>query len=148
MYEKDTITRIEKAVDDSFASKLEDIGYAQAVWTLLSVNEDYSLKVTHQASDLEEMHIFADVHLNALTYPLQRCLKEAASGTIMVDANSLTKTTNSPWIGSKPRRTTLIFAHFFRCGIGRRLMSRSTGNASLSLVRLTSRGNTRPITVL
>ncbi|MET4491643.1 hypothetical protein [Bradyrhizobium sp. LA7.1] len=65
---------IEKEIDETFAaSKLVEVGYAQAVWTLLSMNEDAYLKAITTLSDTE-MHIFADVRLNALTYPLRVCL--------------------------------------------------------------------------
>jgi hypothetical protein len=81
MQDKETIARIEKQIDDSFArSKLMKAGYTQAIWTLLSVNEDYFLKVLNQLPE-EEQRIFADVHMNALTYPLRVCLHKATEGT-------------------------------------------------------------------
>jgi hypothetical protein len=42
----------------------------------LSVNEDYFLKAL--TSDKIDMHIFSDIHLNALTYPLRVCFKNAS----------------------------------------------------------------------
>jgi hypothetical protein len=73
-----SIEAIEKDIDETFsASKLLDTGYAQAVWTLLSMNEDAYLKAIHTLSG-EELHIFADSHLNALTYPLRACLERCS----------------------------------------------------------------------
>jgi hypothetical protein len=39
-----TVEDVERAIDLAFAdNRLKDAGYAQAVWTLLSVNEDQYL---------------------------------------------------------------------------------------------------------
>jgi hypothetical protein len=71
----EVIEEIEREIDRAFASNtLKDEGYAQAVWTLLSVTEDYFLKVFQQQEDV--MDIFTDVHMNALTYPLRVCHRE------------------------------------------------------------------------
>lgn len=75
----EAIEEIEREVDCSFASNaLKNEEYAQAVWTLLSVTEDYFLKVFHHPEDV--MDIFTDVHMNALTYPLRVCQKECTQG--------------------------------------------------------------------
>lgn len=67
-----TVTEAEEEIDRSFASNaLKNEGYAQAVWTLLSMNEDYFVKVMHQQP--EDADIFTDIHMNALTYPLRVC---------------------------------------------------------------------------
>src|SRR6202035_918985 len=72
------IRRTEAEIDRSFASsELPVIGYAQAVWTLLSVNEDAFLMALRDASGEHDMHIFTDVRLNALSHPLRVCLKRA-----------------------------------------------------------------------
>ncbi|MCK1705221.1 hypothetical protein IVA86_28405 [Bradyrhizobium sp. 146] len=74
----DFIRGIEQEVDETFAtSRLLDTGFAQAAWTLLSMNEDAYLKAIHTLSG-EELHIFADSHLNALTYPLRACLERCS----------------------------------------------------------------------
>jgi len=79
MADDDAVRLAESEIDNSFAgSKLVEAGYAQAVWTLLSVNEDYFLKAL--ASGDVDMHIFSDIHLNALTYPLRVCFVKASSG--------------------------------------------------------------------
>lgn len=76
-----TIETIEVDIDLAFsASALKDIGYAQAVWTLLSVTEDAYLKYIHLL-DNEQLHTFADVHLSKLTYPLRVCLKNSNSSS-------------------------------------------------------------------
>ncbi len=65
------IEEIEREIDEAFASsRLLDIGYAQSVWTLLSFNEDHYLKHLHELGD-EEMHVYSDIRLNALAYPLR-----------------------------------------------------------------------------
>ena len=47
MNERDELIRkIEQEIDCDFGSnKLKEIGYTQAVWTLLSVVEDHHLKI-------------------------------------------------------------------------------------------------------
>jgi hypothetical protein len=66
------IAQIEKDIDTVFAdNKLKEIGYAQAVWTLLSVTEDLSLRSLMNGQ--KAMEAFADGHLNCLTYPLRVC---------------------------------------------------------------------------
>lgn len=72
------ICQIERDIDQTFAaSGLPAIGYAQAMWTLLSVNEDAFLKALRDTSSGHDMHIFMDVRLNALSYPLRVCLERA-----------------------------------------------------------------------
>jgi hypothetical protein len=74
MRDDETIRRAEKEIDDTFAaSRLVDIGYTQAVWTLLSVNEDAFLKHLYELPQ-EQLHAFADNRLNAITHPLRVCL--------------------------------------------------------------------------
>src|SRR5947209_6091373 len=71
------IEAIEHEIDEAFAaSKLQDVGYAQAVWTLLSFNEDHYVKHLHELSD-EDMHIYVDIRLNALAYPLRVAFERA-----------------------------------------------------------------------
>src|SRR5258708_5390624 len=68
---------IEKDIDHAFAAnELKKEYYAQAVWTLLSQTEDAYLKAVHTMSDEEELHIFVDIRLNSLTYPLRVCYRE------------------------------------------------------------------------
>jgi hypothetical protein len=79
MSNDDTLRHVESEIDRTFASsKLVNCGYAQAVWTLLSVNEDCFLKAL--ASGTIDMHIFSDIHLNALTYPLRVCFHIVSDG--------------------------------------------------------------------
>ena len=73
------IRGVEEDIDAKFASsKLKDLGYAQAMWTLLAVNEDHYLAYLHRLRD-EDMHIYADTHVNALTHPLRVCFEECVA---------------------------------------------------------------------
>jgi hypothetical protein len=75
MQAEQTIRAIEREIDEWFeTSNLLDVGYEQAVWTLLSMNEDAFLKNSTRLS-AETMHVFADNRMNDLTYPLRVCLK-------------------------------------------------------------------------
>jgi hypothetical protein len=75
MEAKHTIDAIEREIDDSFeASALVDVGYEQAVWTLLSMNEDAFRKIMHSLSP-ESIPVAVDNRMNELTYPLRVCLK-------------------------------------------------------------------------
>jgi len=75
------IRGVEAEIDARFASSgLKDVGYAQAMWTLLAVNEDNYLAHLHRLRD-EEMHIYADTRMNALTHPLRVCFEECVAGT-------------------------------------------------------------------
>ncbi len=75
-----TIDEIEADIDQAFgANALKEEGYAQAVWTLLSQTEDSYLKAIHTLTHDVELHIFADIRLNALTYPLRVCNMECPS---------------------------------------------------------------------
>ncbi len=72
-----SIEEIERDIDRAFAaSALKEEGYAQAVWTLLSVTEDTYLNVLHTPSHEEELHIFVDLRLNSLTYAMRVCYAE------------------------------------------------------------------------
>jgi hypothetical protein len=72
----DEVIRAEREIDESFeASDLVDVGYAQALWTLLSMNEDAFLKNTNLLP-AETMHVFVDNRINELTYPLRACLRQ------------------------------------------------------------------------
>jgi hypothetical protein len=76
MEAQETIKAIEREIDESFeASDLVDVGYEQAVWTLLSMNEDAFLKNINSLP-AEIMHVFVDNRINELTYPLRACLKQ------------------------------------------------------------------------
>jgi hypothetical protein len=71
------IEKVEQEIDEAFAeSELVNLGYSQAVWTLLSVVEDHHFKI-RVCNPLEEnrQDIYVDGLLNALTYPLQVCHK-------------------------------------------------------------------------
>ncbi len=73
MNDTELVEKAESDIDGAFnGSELVEVGYSQAVWTLLAVNEDYYLKALH--SDVN-MHIFSDAHMNALSYPLRVCAK-------------------------------------------------------------------------
>jgi len=75
---KAKIEIIEREIDEAFAeSKLIDLGYSQAVWTLLSVVEDHHFKIrVYNPIEVEKQDIYVDGLLNALTYPLQICHKK------------------------------------------------------------------------
>ena len=74
-----SIEKIESGIDATFvASKLVEVGYGQAVWTLLSVMEDLYLARRHQASSEEALRVFADLYINALTHPLRVCTQKGA----------------------------------------------------------------------
>jgi hypothetical protein len=78
MSDKDPTHQAESEVDAAFAaSPLLKLGFAQAVWTLLSVNEDALFKARTQASGAEDLHVFADNRLNELSYPLRICFANA-----------------------------------------------------------------------
>lgn len=75
MQAEQTIRAIEREIDEWFeTSNLLIVGYEQAVWTLLSMNEDAFLKNSTRLP-AETMHVFADNRMNDLTYPLRVCLK-------------------------------------------------------------------------
>lgn len=72
---KEDIGIAEREIDDAFAeTELINLGYCQAVWTLLSVVEDHHFSISVY-NPLEEarLEIYVDGLLNALTYPLQVC---------------------------------------------------------------------------
>src|ERR1700676_1217700 len=76
MNTKQFIRGVEKEIDAKFASSsLKDVGYAQAMWTLLAVNEDDYLAHLNRLSD-GDMHLYADGCMNALTYPLRVCFEQ------------------------------------------------------------------------
>jgi len=78
------IRGVEEEIDTKFASsRLKDVGYAQAMWTLLAVNEDNYLAHLHCLPD-EAMHIYADTRMNALTHPLRVCFEECVAGIELV----------------------------------------------------------------
>ena len=69
----DPVEKRENEIDDAFnKSHLLDICYSQAMWTVLSVIEDYYLKIIFidQIPD-EQIYIHIDVLVNSLTYPLR-----------------------------------------------------------------------------
>jgi hypothetical protein len=71
------IETAEREIDEAFAeSELINLGYSQAVWTLLSVVEDHHFKIrVYNPLEEEQQDIYVDGLLNALTYPLQVCHK-------------------------------------------------------------------------
>jgi hypothetical protein len=72
------IDAVEAEIDLAFAANpLLDAGYAQAVWTLLSQNEDAYMRAVHELSDPVSLELFTDLRLNALTYPLRVCYLKA-----------------------------------------------------------------------
>jgi hypothetical protein len=73
------IKNIESEIDDAFSkSKLLELGYSLAVWTLLSVVEDHHFKIrVYNPLDENGQSIYLDGLINALTYPLQICHKNA-----------------------------------------------------------------------
>ena len=61
-----------------FSNKLKDIGYTQAVWTLLSVVEDlYFIKREIHQLPNEKLDAYVDSLMSWLSYPLRVCLKES-----------------------------------------------------------------------
>ncbi|MBY5281711.1 hypothetical protein, partial [Anabaena sp. PCC 7938] len=84
MNERDElIKKIEQEIDSDFGSnKLKEIGYTQAVWTLLSVVEDHHLKIRKiQPLPDEQLYAYVDNLINWLSYPLQVCLREASNNS-------------------------------------------------------------------
>lgn len=74
---KENIEIAEREIDKAFAeTELINLGYCQAVWTLLSVVEDHHFKI-RVFNPLEEAQqdIYVDGLLNSLTHPLQVCHK-------------------------------------------------------------------------
>lgn len=79
MSDEEVIQIAEKDIDIAYsANGLKDIGYTQAVWTLLSVAEDHNLKIREiqQLSDFQR-DAYVDGLINWLSYPLRVCFKEA-----------------------------------------------------------------------
>ena len=78
MSKEEEIALVEREIDEAFAeSELFDLGYSQAVWTLLSVVEDHHSKIrVYNPLAEEQQDIYIDGLLNALTYPLQVCHKK------------------------------------------------------------------------
>ena len=74
------IINIENEIDEAFGkSELLKLGYSQAVWTLLSVVEDHHFKIrVYNPLDDNGQSIYVDGLINALTYPLQICHKNAS----------------------------------------------------------------------
>lgn len=75
---KEEVEVVEREIDEAFEeTELINLGYCQAVWTLLSVIEDHHLKI-RVCNPLEEAQqdIYVDGLLNSLTYPLQVCHKK------------------------------------------------------------------------
>lgn len=75
---KEEIEIAEREIDEAFAdTELINLGYCQAVWTLLSVVEDhhYTIRVYHPLEEAQ-LEIYVDGLLNSLTYPLQVCHKQ------------------------------------------------------------------------
>lgn len=84
MNTRQLVRGVEEEIDAKFASsRLKDAGYAQAMWTLLAVNEDHYLTYLHRLPD-ERMHIYADTRLNALTYPLRVCFQQCIADAEVV----------------------------------------------------------------
>jgi hypothetical protein len=97
------IDQIEKDIDFFFSDNpLKKEGYAQAVWTLLSVVEDLHIKYLNASSSDEEIHMFADAMLNRLTYPLRVCHKESQRDpkTIRNELNNDHYQFASDWLNS------------------------------------------------
>lgn len=68
----------EQEIDEAFSeTELMNLGYCQAVWTLLSVVEDhhFNIRVCNPLEE-SELDIYVDGLLNSLTYPLQVCHKK------------------------------------------------------------------------
>jgi hypothetical protein len=79
MDSRQEIEQAEKEIDDAFASSpLAHLDYSQAVWTLLSFNEDNLLKAIFTLED-EKLRSFVDARLFQLTYPLRVCLTRCKS---------------------------------------------------------------------
>ncbi|WP_216452598.1 hypothetical protein, partial [Arcanobacterium phocae] len=71
--------KCEQDIDFAFSSnKLKQIGYTQAIWTLLAVTEDYYYHYTHiKALSSKEIPAFTDSLINWISHPLRICLKES-----------------------------------------------------------------------
>ena len=75
---KEEIAIVEQEINEAFAeSELINLGYSQAVWTLLSVVEGRHFKIrVYNPLEEERQDIYVDGLLNSLTYPLQICHKK------------------------------------------------------------------------
>jgi hypothetical protein len=78
------LARIEAEIDAAFANNaLANLPFAQGVWTLLSVVEDLHFKITIDSSlEANQVAIYVDGLINALTYPLRVCYQRAAKGPL------------------------------------------------------------------
>ncbi len=74
-----TILLAEKEIDAAFSSnKLKEIGYTQAVWTLLSIAEEHFLKIAKIDSlSNDQLDAYVDTLINSLSYPLRVCFKDS-----------------------------------------------------------------------
>jgi hypothetical protein len=80
MSDQESIRDAEAAVDESFVDcDLTKSGFAQSAWTILSVNEDAHLKALSQLPS-KDLPVFADIRLNALTYPMRVCAQRCRKG--------------------------------------------------------------------
>ena len=72
--------QIENEIDEAFeVNELLGLCFTQSAWTLLSVIEDHHFKIrAYNPLDSQELGIYTDGLLNALTYPMRTCLKKCA----------------------------------------------------------------------
>lgn len=84
MNDNDLISAAENAIDSSFGkSPLRSLGYAQAMWTLLSVVEDAHIKMA-AIDDLDDDQLSAhiDEYINVISYPMRECHLRAPKKTM------------------------------------------------------------------
>jgi hypothetical protein len=79
MNNDEIIKEAEQEIDlFSSSNKLKDIGYTQAVWTLLSVVEDlYLKKIEIDQIPNKKLDAYVNSLMSWLSYPLRVCLKES-----------------------------------------------------------------------
>jgi hypothetical protein len=77
---------VEKKIDSEFEkSALIAPNFSQAVWTFLSVVEDYNLKIHYiDKLPVEQLHINTDVMINALAHPVRGLYSKRRQASISV----------------------------------------------------------------
>lgn len=83
MEASEELSRIEAEIDDAFGgNELAKLPFAQGVWTLLSVAEDFHFKnAVYAPLEVGQAAIFVDGLLNSLTHPLRVFYRRAPKGS-------------------------------------------------------------------
>lgn len=83
------IIKIENEIDDIFSSnQLLESGYAQSMWTVLSVLEDHNLRMRQILKlDNQQLNAYVDTFINIATYPLRACLRNSNMDQVKLKRN-------------------------------------------------------------